>query len=79
MVSSYTNRIKEDRRREWRPRGREKKEDDRNNNRLVLSLYSDKFSSCLGFAAPAGARTDDKPPLPRTMALAIYDQGIYKS
>lgn len=57
----------------------EKLEEDRNNNSLVLSLYSDKFPSRPGVSAPAGARPDDKPPPPCTAALAIYDQATCTS
>lgn len=56
-----------------------RKEEDRNNNSLVLSLYSDKFPSRRGVSAPAGARPDDKPPPPCTGARAIYDQATYRS
>lgn len=81
MVNGYTSRIKDERRQgtKDRERGRNKsKEEDRNNNSLVLWQYSDKFSSCLGCCAPAGAGAgpDDKPPPPSTAALAIYDPRI---
>lgn len=57
----------------------EEKEEDRNNNSLVLSLYSDKFPSRQGVSAPAGAEPDDKPPPPCTAGPAIYDQATYTS
>lgn len=54
-------------------------EEDRNNNSLVLSRYSDKFLSRQGASAQAGARSDDKPLPHCTAVLAIYDQATYKS
>lgn len=53
-------------------------EEDRNNNSLVLSPYSDKFLSRQGASAQAGARSDDKPLPHCTAVLAIYDQASYK-
>jgi len=54
-------------------------EEDRSNNSLVLSLYSDKFLSRQGVSALAEARPDDKPPPPCTAVLAIYGQATYES
>ena len=57
----------------------EEKEEDSNNNSLVLSLYSDKFPSRRVVGAPAGAGPDDKPPPPCIAARAIYDQAPHAS